>query len=85
MMMSFNEEVDHKKKTGVPDGHYFYLGGKKVEDYCNSLSHLGQIKPLAPVLFKIFYENGKRQKEPELIFLKIEIIDDENYVCYPED
>lgn len=83
-MASFNEENDFKKEAGVPDGHYFYLGGKQVEDYCTSLFHLGDIKPFAPVVFKIYYECDKHRKQSSYFFHKFEVIDDENFVCYPE-
>lgn len=84
-MALFNEENDSKIKAGVSEEHYFDLKEDEEYEYYMSLFQLGDIKPFAPVLFKIFYENGKRIKQPNIIFLKFEIIDDENFICYPEN
>lgn len=84
MMALFNEEKERKIKANVPVSRYFYIG-KDVPEYISCLSQLGDIKPLPPVLFKIYDRNALRFVESPRKFLTFKVIDDENFTCYEEN
>ncbi|KAF5271107.1 hypothetical protein FQA39_LY08245 [Lamprigera yunnana] len=80
MLKEFENKMIEKSKLNIPKRH-FHKMGEFQEDYWKELAEVGSIKPLPPVLCRL-YEEVRKERRLELHY---RIIDNECFETYSND
>lgn len=80
MLADTDEDIKQRQADGLQCKHYHMLG-RRLKPYIDSITELGQLQPLPPVMFKIYYRCEEERKNNVTEFRKnvFHIVDNDRY------